>query len=42
VPQQEFDLLQIAAILSAEFGAGTAKVMGAKVFKASANDNVSS
>jgi len=32
VPEQEFDLLQIAATLAAELGAGAAEVMGAEVF----------
>jgi hypothetical protein len=32
VTEQEFDLLQIPAILAAQFGAGTAQVMGAEVF----------
>jgi hypothetical protein len=31
VPQQEFDLLQIPAILPAELGAGAAQVVGAEV-----------
>jgi hypothetical protein len=31
VAEQEFDLLQIPAILPAEFGAGAAQVMGAEV-----------
>src|SRR5882757_6477513 len=31
VPQPEFDLLQIPAILPTQFRAGTAKVMGAEV-----------
>jgi len=31
MPQQEFDLLQIPAILPAELGAGTAEVVGAEV-----------
>jgi hypothetical protein len=30
-PKQEFDLLLIAAVLPAELGAGTAKVVGAEV-----------
>jgi len=31
VPQQEFDLLQIAAVLPAELGAGATQVVGAEV-----------
>ena len=31
VPQQEFDLLQIAAVLPAQLGAGAAEVVGAEV-----------
>jgi hypothetical protein len=31
VPQQEFDLLQIPAVLAAQLGAGAAQVMGAEV-----------
>lgn len=31
MPQQELDLLQIAAVLAAELGAGTAQVVGAEV-----------
>jgi len=32
VAEQEFYLLQITAILPAEFGTGAAEVMGAEVF----------
>ena len=32
MPQQEFDLLQIAAILPAELGSGASEVVGAEVF----------
>jgi hypothetical protein len=32
VPEQEFDLLEIAAILAAEFRAGAPQVMSAEVF----------
>jgi hypothetical protein len=31
VPEQELDLLEIAAALAAEFGAGAAQIMGAEV-----------
>ncbi len=31
VPEQEFDLLQIPAVLPAELGAGAAQVVGAEV-----------
>jgi hypothetical protein len=31
VAEQEFDLLQIAAVLAAELGAGAAEVVGAEV-----------
>jgi hypothetical protein len=34
VSQQELDLLQIPAILAAEFGAGAAEVVGAEVLDA--------
>jgi hypothetical protein len=30
--EQEFDLLQIPAILPAEFGAGASEIVGAEVF----------
>ena len=32
VPEQKLDLLQIAAVLPAELGAGTAQVVSAEVF----------
>lgn len=32
MPEQEFDLLEVPAILPAQFGAGTTKVMGSKMF----------
>jgi hypothetical protein len=34
VPQQELDLLQIPAVLPAEFGAGAAEIVGAEVLDA--------
>jgi hypothetical protein len=32
MPQQKLDLLEIAAVLVAELGAGAAEVVGAEVF----------
>ena len=34
MPEQEFDLLEIPAVLPAELGAGTAQVVGAEVLDA--------
>jgi hypothetical protein len=31
VPEQEFDLLKIATVLTAQLGTGTAEIMGAEV-----------
>ena len=34
MPKQEFDLLEIPAVLRAQLGAGAAQVVGAEVFDA--------
>jgi len=41
VPQQELDLLQIAAVLPAQLGAGAAEVVGAEVFDSDLFDDCS-